>query len=129
MNINKDNSDKIHFCQLLSGLCFSINNSGSSGPTGSVEAKPYNLYVQSTAAPGGDGSQENPFQTIEEALAVSRPNGVINLLSGTYSIAQQINLNIPGLILKGRAGSLILLEAPVVPFYVLARILLLKALP
>ena len=74
------------------------------------------MYVQSTAAPGGDGSQENPFQTIEEALAVSRPNGVINLLSGTYSIAQQINLNIPGLILKGRAGSLILLETPVVPF-------------
>ncbi len=36
MNINKDNSDKIHFCQFLSGLCFSINNSGSSGPTGDI---------------------------------------------------------------------------------------------
>ena len=43
---------------------------GATGPTGSVEVNPYDLYVQSTAVPGGDGSQSAPFQTIQEALAV-----------------------------------------------------------
>ena len=89
---------------------------GSTGPTGSIEANPYNLYVHSTAPAGGDGSQFNPFQTIEQALAVVRPNGTINVLSGTYPITSQIALNIPGLTLKGMAGTDILLEAPVVPF-------------
>ena len=35
---------------------------GATGPIGSVEPNPYNLYVQSSAAPGGDGSQENHFK-------------------------------------------------------------------
>ncbi len=91
---------------------------GATGPTGSVESNPYNLYVQSTAAPGGDGSQISPFQTIEQALAVAQPNGVINVLRGNYPITNQINLNIPGLTIKGRAGAEILLQAPVVPFLI-----------
>ena len=74
---------------------------GPTGPTGAVEPNPYNLYVQPIAPSGGDGSQEKPFQTIEEALAVVKPNGIINLLNGTYPINSQINLNIPELILKG----------------------------
>ena len=45
-----------------------------------------------------------------------KPNGIINVLSGTYPINNQINLNVSGLILKGRAGSTILLQAPIVPF-------------
>ena len=89
---------------------------GPTGATGTVEPNPYNLYVLSNAGPGGDGSQLAPFQTIEQALAVAQPNGIINVLSGTYSITQQIALNIPGLILKGRAGTLILLQASLVPF-------------
>ena len=89
---------------------------GPTGPTGTVEPNPYNLFVQSTAAPNGDGSQARPFQTIDEALAVAEPNGIINVLQGTYPITQQIALNISGLTIKGRAGSLILLQAPIVPF-------------
>lgn len=85
------------------------------GPAGSIEANPYNLYVSSSAPAGGDGSQASPFQTIEEALAVAKPNSTINVLPGTYPISNQINLNIPGLILKGYAGSDILLENSVVP--------------
>lgn len=89
---------------------------GVTGPTGTVEPNPYNLYVESTAAAGGDWGQEKPFQTIEEALAVVQPNGIINVLPGTYPITSQVNLNVSGLTLKGRAGSTILLQAPVVPF-------------
>ena len=121
--LNKIKND-INFLK-FSSCCDNRNFNGVTGPTGptgptgatgTVEPNPYNLYVQSTAAPGGDGSQLAPFQTIEQALAVVRPNGIINVLSGTYSITEQIVLNIPGLILKGRAGTLILLQASLVPF-------------
>ena len=89
---------------------------GATGPTGSIQPNPYDLYVESSAAPGGDGTEFAPFQTIEEAIAVARPNSTINVLLGTYPVTGQINLNIPGLILKGRAGSTILLQSPIVPF-------------
>lgn len=97
-----------------------IGPTGPTGPQGSIEANPYNLYVQPSSLLGGDGSQENPFQTIEEALAVAKPNSTINLLPGTYPITSQLNLNIPGLVLKGYAGNKILLENSVVPFLVSA---------
>ena len=89
---------------------------GPTGATGSIEANPYNLYVQATANPGGDGSQNAPFETIEQALTIARPNSIINILSGTYPITDQISINIPGLTIKGMAGSVILLEAPIIPF-------------
>ena len=89
---------------------------GPTGPSGSLGVNPYDLYVQSSAQPGGDGSQLAPFQTIEQALAVVKPYGTINVLSGTYPITQQLNLNIPGLTIKGMAGSNILLESSIVPF-------------
>lgn len=80
-----------------------------------IGPNPYDLYVRADAAPGGDGSQASPFQTIEEALAEVQPDGVINVL-GAYSVTQQIPVNIPGLTIRGRAGTVIILEAPVVPF-------------
>ncbi len=43
---------------------------GSTGPTGSLGQNPYDLYVQASAASGGDGIQLNPFQTLEQALNV-----------------------------------------------------------
>ena len=102
------------------GIPGEVGLTGPTGPAGSIEANPYNLYVSSSAPAGGDGSQASPFQTIEEALAVAKPNSTINVLPGTYPISNQINLNIPGLILKGYAGSDILLENSVVPFLVSA---------
>ena len=89
---------------------------GPTGPTGSVEANPYNLYVQAGAASGGDGRPSAPFDTIEQALAAARPDGTIHVLRGTYPIAQQMAVSPPGLRIQGAAGSVILLQAPVVPF-------------
>lgn len=79
---------------------------GPTGATGTVEPNPYNLYVQSIAAPGGDGSQLAPFQTIEQALAVVRPNGIINVLSGTYSITQQIAFKYTWTNIKRKSGNI-----------------------
>ena len=100
----------------IAGTIGPTGPTGATGPTGSLGTNAYNLYVQASAPAGGDGSQLNPFQTIEDALAVAKPNGIINVLSGTYPITNQIVLNIPGLTLKGIAGTLILLKAPIIPF-------------
>ena len=114
----------IHGCCILNnngitgptGPTGPIGVAGVTGPTGTIEPNPYNLYVQSTASFGGDGSQLKPFQTISQALAVVQSNGIINVLSGTYPVSEQLVLNILGLVLKGRAGTLIMLDSPVVPF-------------
>ena len=89
---------------------------GPTGATGSVQPNPYDLYVQAGAAPGGDGSQAAPFQTIAEALAAVEPDGAINVLRGTYPITQQLAVSKPGVTVRGAAGAEVLLEAPVVPF-------------
>lgn len=91
---------------------------GPTGATGSIEGNPYNLFVEASANPGGDSSQANPFQTIDEALAVAKPNSTINVLSGIYQITQQMVLNEQGLTIKGTAGAIILLEAAIIPFLI-----------
>ena len=91
---------------------------GPTGPTGSLGQNPYDLYVQDSAASGGDGTQLNPFQTLEQALNVVQPNGVINLLQGTYPVSQQIASSVNGVTIMGRAVSTILLQAPIVSFLI-----------
>lgn len=89
---------------------------GPTGATGSVQPNPYDLYVQSDAAAGGDGSQVAPFQTIDEALAAVEPDGTIHVLRGTYPITQQLVVNKPGVTIRGTAGAEVLLKVPIVPF-------------
>lgn len=89
---------------------------GPTGATGSVQPNPYDLYVQSDAAAGGDGSQAAPFQTIDEALAAVEPDGTIHVLRGTCPITQQLVVNKPGVTIRGTAGAEVLLKAPIVPF-------------
>ncbi len=89
---------------------------GPTGPAGGIGQNPYDLYVQAGAIPDGNGSQNAPFQTIEQALTVVQPGGVIHVLRGTYPIVQQITVNTPGITIQGTAGTVILLQAPIVPF-------------
>lgn len=89
---------------------------GPTGATGSVQPNPYDLYVQSDAAAGGDGSQVAPFQTIDEALAAVEPDGTIHVLRGTYPITQQLVVNKPGVTIQGTAGAEVLLKVPIMPF-------------
>ena len=44
------------------------------------------------------------------------PDSVIRVVRGIYPVTQQMAINTPGLILRGRAGAVVLLQAPVVPF-------------
>lgn len=101
------------------GAAGATGPTGPTGPTGaagSVQPNPYDLYVQSDAAAGGDGSQVAPFQTIDEALAAVEPDGTIHVLRGTYPITQQLVVNKPGVTIQGTAGAEVLLKAPIVPF-------------
>lgn len=146
MNYNLKNNSNINYYTPLTRICFITGPTGPTGPqgpsgangetgptgptgpagnegatrptgpTGSIEANPYNLYVEASAAPNGDGTQERPFQTIQEALNIAKPNSIINVLSGTYPINSQLTLNISGLTIKGMAGNEILLTSPIIPF-------------
>lgn len=102
----------------IAGPTGATGATGPTGATGGTEPDPYDLYVQTDAAPGGDGSRNAPFQTIEEALAAALPNGVVHILPGTYPVAAQLAVSTPGLTIKGSAGALIILQSPVVPFLV-----------
>ncbi len=88
---------------------------GPTGPTGASASDPYDLYVQADAAPGGNGSRSAPFQTIADALAASLPDGTIHVLRGSYPVTEQLYVTQPGLSIRGSAGAVILLQAPVVP--------------
>ncbi|MGM0846436.1 MAG: hypothetical protein ACQEUT_15785 [Bacillota bacterium] len=58
---------------------------------GQVVVDPENIYVESGAV-GGDGSQANPFGTIEEGITAVNPGGTVHILSGTYEVETQIIL-------------------------------------
>lgn len=100
----------------VTGATGATGPTGPTGATGGSGPNPYDLYVQAEAAPDGDGSRAAPFQTIEEALTVAPPDSVIHILRGIYPVSRQMVIGTPGLTLRGRAGAVILLEAPVVPF-------------
>ena len=80
---------------------------------------PNNIFVLADSV-GGDGSMANPFGTIQEGIAAVNPGGIVHILSGTYSITSQIVVNKIGIILKGEAGTLLLLKANLIPLLITA---------
>ena len=48
-------------------------------------------YVDDDASPGGDGSIDNPFQTISEAITIANPGDNIWVMDGTYN--EQLIIN------------------------------------
>ncbi len=44
----------------------------------------HELHVDASARPGGDGSEESPFQAINEALAKARPGTRVRIEAGSY---------------------------------------------
>ncbi|WP_438346947.1 right-handed parallel beta-helix repeat-containing protein [Paenibacillus sp. FA6] len=80
---------------------------------------PNNIFVL-TGSVGGDGSIANPFGTIPAGIAAVNPGGTVNILSGTYPIISQISVNKEGITLKGELGTLLLLQADLIPLLVLS---------
>ncbi|WAH37525.1 right-handed parallel beta-helix repeat-containing protein [Alicyclobacillus dauci] len=78
-----------------------------------------NVFVRAGSV-GGNGSRANPFGTISEGIAAVNPGGTVNILSGTYPITSQITVTKPGITLKGEPGTILLLQANLIPLLILA---------
>lgn len=102
-------------------------DTGPTGPTGTFEPNPFNVYVHAGAA-GGDGTQANPFGTIQEGINAVSPGGTVNILGGTYPITAQMVINKEGITLEGRPDTLIVLQTPVIPMLVTGRGITLRGL-
>lgn len=90
---------------------------GPTGATGTVEFSPFDVFVQPGAV-GGDGTQTNPFGTIEEGVDAVLPGGTITLLSGLYPITTQIVINKANVTIKGTPNAFIVLQNAVSVFLV-----------
>lgn len=66
----------------------------------------------------GDGTQAKPYATIAEAYAEVEPYGKITVLPGQYAVDSQLVLSKSGVVLQGRQGAKVVLQAPVIPFLV-----------
>ena len=63
-----------------------------------------------TNDPDEDGSQENPFDTIQEAVAVASEGTVIHVLSGAYD--GDVLVDVPGVSLQGEGLALVFVDVP-----------------
>lgn len=71
--------------------CASVGGPCPAGDfTGDLPAGAAILYVLASAARGGDGSREAPFQTIAEALAVAPSGAIVAIGRGTYDEALRL---------------------------------------
>jgi len=73
-----------------------------------TSAPPLKIYVDGSAAPGGDGTQTNPFQTVYEATQVYGPGTTIYIAPGTYNETQIINFLREGYVIVNGSGSVII---------------------
>ncbi|MBT2282728.1 hypothetical protein J7E78_04145 [Paenibacillus polymyxa] len=91
---------------------------GATGATGTVQPNPFDVYVLQGAV-GGDGTQANPFGTIQQGVTAVSPTGTVHILGGTYPITANITINKAGITLKGYPSTIILLQAAVIPFTII----------
>lgn len=78
---------------------------------------PNNIYVQAGQV-GGNGSIAHPFGAITTGISVVNPGGTIHVLAGTYPITEQINFYTAGATLSGEPGTILLLQANLIPLLV-----------
>ncbi|WP_312419623.1 collagen-like protein [Anaerospora hongkongensis] len=90
---------------------------GATGATGTFEPNPFAVYVQAGEI-GGDGTQANPFGTIQEGVNAVAPTGTVHVLGGTYPVTSTITISKAGVTLKGYPSTLIQLQAAVILFLV-----------
>ena len=80
---------------------------------------PNNIFVLAGSVEG-NGSRANPLGTITEGIAAVNPGGTVHILSGTYPITTQIAVNKAGITLKGESGTMLILQADLIPLLILS---------
>ncbi len=102
-----------------SGLMGATGATGPTGPTGATGPRganansvfnPYSIFVRSNTV-GGNGTQSNPFPSIEDALNVVTNNGTIEVYDGTYPVDTTIPLNKNNITLRAKPNAVILLTS------------------
>ena len=78
---------------------------------------PDNIYVKAGSV-DGNGSKAKPFGTIPQGIAAVNPGGTVHVLAGTYPITSQINVNKPDITVLGEPGTLLLLQADLIPLLI-----------
>ena len=80
----------------LGALSNANSNAFISGQFAGASSGVGTVYVDDSAAPGGDGTQALPFQTIAAGITAVLPGGIVNVADGTYvenpSIAKSLTL-------------------------------------
>ena len=80
----------------LGALSNANSNAFISGQFAGASSGVGTVYVDDSAAPGGDGTQALPFQTIATGITAVLPGGIVNVADGTYvenpSIAKSLTL-------------------------------------
>lgn len=74
-------------------------------PWGDLDA---DVWVDSGAPEGGDGSQERPFQAVGDALG---PDVIIGVAAGTYAEALSLDEDHDDVQVRGRCAALVVLDA------------------
>lgn len=88
-----NNNARQDSCDIASGASQDVN---SNGVPDECESLGLTLYVDDSAAPGGDGSAAAPFQTMAEALAISLSGDTIVIQDGLYVGAGNKELSLGG---------------------------------
>ncbi|MBP6820549.1 MAG: hypothetical protein KA368_03350, partial [Acidobacteria bacterium] len=80
----------------LGGLSNANSNAFISGQFAGASSGVGTVYVDDSAAPGGDGTLALPFQTIAAGITAVLPGGIVSVADGTYvenpSIAKSLTL-------------------------------------
>lgn len=94
-----------------------IEHTRDTKATGTIQPNPFEVFVLSGGV-DGDGSQVTPFGTIQQGITAVSPGGIVHILAGTYPILSTILVDKIGITLKGYPGTLINLQAAIVPFII-----------
>ena len=68
----------------LGALSNANGNAYISGQFAGASSGVGTVYVDASAAPGGDGTQALPYQTIADGITNVLPGGIVNVAAGTY---------------------------------------------
>jgi len=70
------------------------------------------VYVDDSAAAGGNGTEASPYQSIQAGINRVIAGGTVNVAAGTYNQAGGININVPGLTIVLKDGVVIQNTSP-----------------
>ncbi len=83
-----------------------------SEPWGALETEPNTVYVDASAASGGDGNVKTPFARISDGIgSIGGDGGVVAVAAGTYFETIRLDSDHNGIRVAGRCSELVTVDA------------------